>query len=182
MACSGLKRRVEFSANTRFRRAEPLGLLLVLSRKSLGWLKPDVQYVEKAGLKSLFRNTKKRSFRSSRVANFSQLLTTSLSQRRRLRDASLATAWPLSRKTVTNKAHALAASADRHIRPHGILTYASGLQSHAQWGTGASRRAAPCDDSWAGLMGTLTSRASRPVRTALERWAPLRGCIASRIV
>mmetsp|Transcript_29275 Transcript_29275/g.86607 ORF Transcript_29275/g.86607 Transcript_29275/m.86607 type:complete len:251 (-) Transcript_29275:45-797(-) len=103
-------------------------------------------------------------------------------QRRRLRDASLATAWPLSRKTVTNKAHALAASADRHIRPHGILTYASGLQSHAQWGTGASRRAAPCDDSWAGLVGTLTSRALWLVRNALGSWEPLRGGVASRIV
>eukprot|EP00955_Chlamydomonas_euryale_P005130 54714-Chlamydomonas_euryale.AAC.2 len=55
-------------------------------------------------------------------------------------------------------------------------------ESHSRRGTGASRRAAPCDDSWAGLVGTLTSRAPRLVRNALGSWAPLRGGVASRIV
>eukprot|EP00955_Chlamydomonas_euryale_P108120 365819-Chlamydomonas_euryale.AAC.8 len=69
-------------------------------------------------------------------------------------------------------------SADQHIKPYDILIYAQGLQIHARWGTGASRRAAPCDDSWAGLVGTLISRAPRPAGNALGSWAPLRGLVS----
>eukprot|EP00955_Chlamydomonas_euryale_P091004 364588-Chlamydomonas_euryale.AAC.24 len=54
-------------------------------------------------------------------------------------------------------------------------------ESHPQWGTGASCVAAPCDDSWAGHVGTLTSTAPQPVRNALGGWAPLRGGVASCI-
>eukprot|EP00955_Chlamydomonas_euryale_P000132 1383-Chlamydomonas_euryale.AAC.2 len=55
-------------------------------------------------------------------------------------------------------------------------------ESHTGWGTGVSRRAAPWDNSWAGLVGTLTLRAPRLVRNALGSWAPLRGGFASRTV
>eukprot|EP00955_Chlamydomonas_euryale_P059124 357286-Chlamydomonas_euryale.AAC.1 len=57
-------------------------------------------------------------------------------------------------------------------------------KSHAGWGTGASRCAAPCDVSWAGLVGTLTSRAPsqpyRPVGIALGA-AAWRCCFAHRL-
>eukprot|EP00955_Chlamydomonas_euryale_P091419 364620-Chlamydomonas_euryale.AAC.9 len=55
-------------------------------------------------------------------------------------------------------------------------------EPHTGWGKGASRRAAPWDNTWAGLLGTLTSRAPRLVRNALGSWPPLRGGVASRIV
>eukprot|EP00955_Chlamydomonas_euryale_P062328 358352-Chlamydomonas_euryale.AAC.1 len=41
---------------------------------------------------------------------------------------------------------------------------------------------APCDNSCAGLVRTLTSGAPRPLGNALRSWAPLRGGVASHII
>eukprot|EP00955_Chlamydomonas_euryale_P052005 355039-Chlamydomonas_euryale.AAC.10 len=75
--------------------------------------KPGLTYVEQVipGLKWLFCDTEtNRAFRSSKVADnhttahdVSQLLIASNSRRRRIWDASLATAWAASRRTIGHK-------------------------------------------------------------------------------
>eukprot|EP00955_Chlamydomonas_euryale_P058815 357217-Chlamydomonas_euryale.AAC.6 len=101
-----------FSAMTPFRGRSPTGLLLFYVVKAI------------SGVESLFRDAKKsRSFRSSRVADahvtahdVPQLLTTLHSRRRRIRDASLATAWAASRRTIGHKSQTLAADAAFRLR------------------------------------------------------------------
>eukprot|EP00955_Chlamydomonas_euryale_P112339 366126-Chlamydomonas_euryale.AAC.5 len=127
------------------------------------------------------RHQKNRSFRSSRVANFSQVLTSSHNFAFTFTfteasgcqpDDSLGRfrAGPSPAKLKFSWAlHSAAGSADRHIRPDGISIYAPGLRIPCSMGPGAaSRSVAPCDNSCAGLVGTLTSKAPRPVVTPWE--------------
>eukprot|EP00955_Chlamydomonas_euryale_P103640 365510-Chlamydomonas_euryale.AAC.3 len=45
----------------------------------------------------------------------------------------------------------------------------------------APGRRIPCNDSWAGRVGTLTSRGPRPAGIALRSWVPLRLASFSRL-
>eukprot|EP00955_Chlamydomonas_euryale_P116659 366432-Chlamydomonas_euryale.AAC.12 len=88
---------------------------------------------------------------------------------------------PTKLKLSPRTLHSAAVSADRYITPHGISMYVPGLRTPCSMGHGAaSRSVAPCDDSWAGLVGTLTSGAPRPVAIP---WATLSGagrrCVAA---
>eukprot|EP00955_Chlamydomonas_euryale_P066015 359427-Chlamydomonas_euryale.AAC.2 len=155
-------------------------------------VQPDFVYVEKAisALTSLFCDTKKaflsffkggKFLTTSHIAAFAEEKALGCQpgdSRGRFHARPSLTKLKLSPQTL----HYATMSAGRHIRPHGISTYAPGLRIPCSMGYRriASRGTVRRQLGWA--RGHTLSGAARPVGTALGSWALLRGGVASRIV